>query len=100
MQSKALILLLTGLVAAVSGAAAPANEVEIIEESTGPLNARQADITWQATGGCKTDWANRCNAACRGEASQRSYSCASIKSRIWRQSCVFGWSVCDCTCVR
>lgn len=56
MQSKALILLLTGLVAAVSGAAAPANEVEIIEESTGPLNARQADITWQATGGCKTDW--------------------------------------------
>ncbi|KAK4176148.1 hypothetical protein QBC36DRAFT_329923 [Triangularia setosa] len=56
MQSKALILFLASLVAVASGAAAPTNEVDIIEESTGPLNARQADITWQATGGCKTDW--------------------------------------------
>ncbi|KAK4189444.1 hypothetical protein QBC35DRAFT_514031 [Podospora australis] len=101
MQFKSLLVVLAGL-AMANAAAAPVQQ-EIVEVS-GPLmstvEARAADINWQATGGCKTDWANRCNAACRGEAQQKKYTCTSVKSKIWRQSCVFGWSVCDCTCVR
>lgn len=67
MQVKALLVLI-GSLALANAAAAPnpqATEVEIVEES-GPLVSRAADINWQATGGCKTDWGDRCNAACRG----------------------------------
>ncbi|KAL1840123.1 hypothetical protein VTJ49DRAFT_779 [Mycothermus thermophilus] len=113
MQAK-FLLALFGSFAIASAAATPNPQAEVTDivviETSGPVGlpeveardveARAADINWQATGGCKMDWADRCNAMCRGEASQRKYSCKQIKSKIWRQSCVFGWSVCDCTCVR
>ncbi|KAL2130908.1 hypothetical protein VTI74DRAFT_5792 [Chaetomium olivicolor] len=37
---------------------------------------------WQAKGGCKTDWAGRCNAQCRGEAQQKGYKCKDVDSDI------------------
>ncbi|KAL2268826.1 hypothetical protein VTJ83DRAFT_3672 [Remersonia thermophila] len=113
MQAK-FLLALFGSFAIASAAATPNVDAEVTDvvilETSGPVGlpaveardveVRAADITWQASGGCKTDWANRCNAMCRGEASKKGYKCLQIKSKIWRQSCVFGWSVCDCTCVR
>lgn len=76
MQAKFLLALL-GTFAIASAAATPSApaadetkvELVIIEES-GPLDAsieaRAADINWTAKGGCKVDWADRCNAQCRG----------------------------------
>lgn len=53
---------------------------------------------WQASGGCKTDWAGRCNAQCIGEASQKGYKCKDIDSDITGSNCFIGWSTCECTC--
>lgn len=62
------------------------------------LTQRGKKTCRQASGGCKTDWAGRCNAQCIGEASQKGYKCKDIDSDITGSNCFIGWSTCECTC--
>lgn len=98
MQLKFLLGLLTAATAAVAlpaadnqaadAVAAPADDVSVL-----------AMREWQASGGCKTDWAGRCNAQCIGEAKQKGYKCKNIDSTISSNGgCVWGWNTCECTC--
>ncbi|KAK1763240.1 fungal-specific transcription factor domain-containing protein [Phialemonium atrogriseum] len=61
MQPKSLLVLLTGVIAAVAAAPTPEPELQDRDE----VEARSK--SWTAEGGCKTDWADRCNAQCIGE---------------------------------
>ncbi|KAE8412296.1 mannosyltransferase putative-domain-containing protein [Aspergillus pseudocaelatus] len=91
MQIKSLFVVLTGLMA--FAAAAPA---EAEARDTANVQARKS---WTAEGGCKTDWAGRCNAQCIGEG-VRSHGCkkGDISSGIESSHCVIGWNICKCSC--
>ncbi|KAF9584505.1 hypothetical protein BGW38_006209 [Lunasporangiospora selenospora] len=56
-------------------------------------------LSWTASGGCKTDWAGRCNNQCIGEASKKP-ACNGKKtfSGIESSNCVWGWNICKCQC--
>lgn len=56
---------------------------------------------WQAKGGCKIDWASRCEAQCIGEGVQKGYKCGceNMYTDIWRSKYFPGWNICECACV-
>lgn len=58
----------------------------------------QATYDWQASGGCKTDWAGRCDSQCVGEATKKGWVCKEIDSDITSSGCFVGWNTCECTC--
>ncbi|BAE62691.1 unnamed protein product [Aspergillus oryzae RIB40] len=91
MQLKSLFVVMAGLMA--FAAAAPA---EAEARDTANVQARKS---WTAEGGCKTDWAGRCNAQCIGEG-VRSHGCkkSDISSGIESSHCFFGWNICKCSC--
>ncbi|KAH6649542.1 hypothetical protein F5144DRAFT_478364 [Chaetomium tenue] len=88
-------LLLTTLITAVAAAPAPAPAAEAAEAGDVSILATKK---WEASGGCKNDWAGRCNAQCIGEAKQKKYKCSTIDSNITGSNCFIGWSTCKCTC--
>lgn len=108
MQLK--LLLLAGLATAVTALSSPNGQrvdpkddhapiTGDSEDGDGPiLNTRAEYKEWNASGGCKTDWAGRCQSTCKKEAKAKGYSCDKITSNIWKEDCWLGWSVCDCVC--
>jgi cytochrome c553 len=88
-------LLLATLITAA--AAAPAPEAAAAPAEAGDVSTL-ATKKWTASGGCKTDWAGRCNAQCIGEAKQKGYKCKEVDSDITGSNCFVGWSTCKCTC--
>ncbi|KAE8340176.1 hypothetical protein BDV24DRAFT_164628 [Aspergillus arachidicola] len=91
MQLKSLFVVMTGLMA--FAAAAP---TEAEARDTTNVQARKS---WTAEGGCKVDWAGRCNAQCIGEG-VRSHGCKKddISSGIESSNCIIGWNICKCSC--
>ncbi|PHH89600.1 hypothetical protein CDD83_5691 [Cordyceps sp. RAO-2017] len=63
------------------------------------LEARAAAFSWTANGGCKQDWAGRCNNQCFGEARSKP-QCAgkTVFSGIESSGCWLTWNICRCQC--
>lgn len=99
MQFKAAAILLSSLVA--FAAATPTAEENIgAAADEGFLSLRDADIIWFAEGGCKGDWASRCNAMCLGEKDQKKLTCQSFSSKIVDECSIPFRRKCRCTCVK
>ncbi|KAK4031397.1 hypothetical protein C8A01DRAFT_21369 [Parachaetomium inaequale] len=99
-------LLFLALATAVAAAPAPEPpaDTNAVEANTATASEAGGDVSilatkkWQASGGCKTDWAGRCNAQCIGEAKQKGYNCKNVDSDITSSGCFVGWNTCECTC--
>jgi hypothetical protein len=92
------------LALATAVAAAPGPETPAVDANTNTNADSAGDVSilatrkWQANGGCKTDWSQRCHEQCVGEAQKKGYSCTDLDSDITGSNCFIGWSTCECTC--
>ncbi|KAH7109989.1 hypothetical protein EDB81DRAFT_832727 [Dactylonectria macrodidyma] len=69
------------------------------QKSTPAILETRASKTWQASGGCKTNWGGgRCLDTCEAEATAKGYKCTAINSNIRKDECWLGWCACDCEC--
>jgi hypothetical protein len=106
MQPKTLLFLATLLTTALAIPATPptADDTNIVARDDNNMGIDSGDVStkatynWQAKGGCKTDWADRCRTQCLGEAADKSWVCKEIDSDISSSGCLVGWNTCECTC--
>ncbi|KAH7202896.1 uncharacterized protein BKA55DRAFT_531280 [Fusarium redolens] len=87
MEPKTVLVLFGAFVATTTAAPAPNNN-----------NDMSATCQWQAVGGCETDWKDRCDAQCVGEAVKKGYKCEDVTSHITGSNCLWTYSTCECTC--
>ncbi|KAK4447805.1 hypothetical protein QBC34DRAFT_439754 [Podospora aff. communis PSN243] len=96
MHAHAVVALFTSILAVAS--AAPAAEAE-----ANPVPVLEARLTqWKASGGCRSDWRNRCYDTCRSEAPSKGCR-GSVASSIDSGACSLAdrlqlRSHCKCTC--
>ncbi|GAB1319461.1 hypothetical protein MFIFM68171_09671 [Madurella fahalii] len=107
MQAKALIITL--FIALSAAAPSPQKQEDVADVFQGTVKNPDSDSngdvsilaqkTWQASGGCKTDWDEdrRCVNQCIGEANSKCPGWDSMTGVI-QGGCVLSWRTCLCVC--
>ncbi|KAF2274087.1 uncharacterized protein EI97DRAFT_460482 [Westerdykella ornata] len=104
MHPKFILGLLSALAATSFASPTPADNAvaevaDLVQREANAEFDKRAIIRWNASGGCRTDWSGRCNAACRSEAYNKGCKAGTVGSAIDGGDCTNPFkSHCKCHC--
>jgi hypothetical protein len=81
---------------AAGGPLAARGEAEDLDKRACPSSKK---ISYQG-GGCSTAWAGHCYDRCVSRSSGKGCCSGTVSSSIVGSGCVWGWSTCECSCMK